>query len=143
MNKQDTIKGLKQCVDTQEFIMTRIKNSINQGREKEMLDVLHQSTIFGDFFYNENNKLKPLLGSILFGGISKYYEQWKGTFDSIFDMIVVDKTAKKLKLKKLTSQDEDIIKAIFDDLMTIHESLKRQCETSFARLNALSDDKFA
>ncbi|QKF64974.1 hypothetical protein [Campylobacter corcagiensis] len=143
MNKQDTIKSLKQCVDRQDFIMTRIRNSINQRRENEILDVLHQTTAFGSFLYDENNRLRPLLGSILFDGIGKYYEQWKETCDSIFNMLVVDKTARKPKLKKITGKDEDIIKAIFDDLMTIHDNLKRQCETGFARLNALSDDKFS
>lgn len=142
MNKQDTIAGLKQHLNDQDFIMTRAINSVNQRRTGELLDVFHQTNSFGNFFYDEKNKLKPLLGSFLFDNISKYYEQWEDTYESIFEMIVVDKTARKLKLKKITPQEEDIIKAILDDLVTINEALKKQCETAFARLNALGDDKF-
>lgn len=142
MNKQETIKSLRQNIDGQDFTMTRLRNCINLKREKDIIDIFHQNSTFGIFFYDDKNKLRVLLGSILFDGISKYYEQWRVTYNSIFDILLEDKTAKKLKLKKITNQDEDIIKAIYDDLLTIHENLKKQCEISFARLNALADDKF-
>ncbi|NLY03998.1 MAG: hypothetical protein GXZ15_04075 [Campylobacter sp.] len=142
MNKEETIKKFKQALDAQSFTMVRLKNCIKLRRDKEILSVLLKDGEFGKFLYNESYNLKDLLGSTLYDNISRYYEAWKNTYRRIHDALVVDKTARKPKLKKITEKDIDVVVAIYDDLYMINQNLTQQCNTAISRHGALSEDKF-
>ncbi|MSN96071.1 hypothetical protein F1B92_02490 [Campylobacter sp. FMV-PI01] len=143
MSKTKTIDRLKKCIDVQSFIMMRIKNSLIKGREKEIADLLGQEDKFAEMFFDKSFKFEELLGTILYNGISTYYNDWKLHCQRIFSVYVKDiSNKKKVKFNKVTEMDLDIVGCFYDDLVVLNDKLKSQCETALFRLHALGDEKF-
>ncbi|PSM52520.1 hypothetical protein CBLAS_0626 [Campylobacter blaseri] len=143
MNKQDTIKIFEQAISNQNFIMSRIRNSINNNRKEEIGDIVGEENKFGEVLYNKNLKYQNLLGSVIYDRIDKFYIQWKEKCEDIFKIYIKDITVtKRFKYNKLIGRDLDRAIGRFDDLNNTHQEMINLFNIALSRLNALSEDKF-
>ncbi|CZE47131.1 hypothetical protein [Campylobacter geochelonis] len=143
MTKNETIAQLEKVINQQTFVTTRIKNCITLKREQEIRNIVGSEEEFGKFFYDKNNRFEELLNSILYDGITKYYEEWKHQCHRIYGVYLADITnPAKSKFNKITPKELDIVESYYDDLMSIHKKGVVHFKTAVERLHALSEEKF-
>lgn len=142
MSKCEFISKFRGAIDGQDFILTRIKNCIKFGRDKEIIDIIGQENNFGNIMTDPKNKFEELLGSISYNGIMESYYQWREECVKIYEIYAKDLETKKPKLNTLTPSDIDVLKSKLDNLENIHKTIVRHCDIAMTRLNALCEDRF-
>ena len=142
MSKTRIITVFRNGLNNQEFIVTRIRNSIKFNRSKEILEIIGQEEEFGSIMKHPANKFKELLGTITYNAIMESYYQWRDECVKIYKVYLQDLDAKKPKFNKLTISELDILNSRLDNLEMIHKVIMSHSNTALTRLNALSEDKF-
>lgn len=142
MTKLQTINAFENAISHQAFFMTRLQNVAFKKKNKDILDLMGQEKVFGDFFYDKNNDMEELIGGIFFEKISKNYDLWEQECKKFYNIFVEDVNLPKPKLIVVKEKDYDIAKSVFSDIANTHKVLKESYKLAEARLNALSDKKF-
>lgn len=144
MNKKDTIRIFEQAISNQNFIMSRIKNSINYSRKEEIGNLIGEENKFGEVLYDKALNYETLLTSVIYNRLDRFYLKWKMECKDIFRIFIQDiMSTKKIKYNKIIQRDIDRAMGKFDDLNNSHKELEALFKTALARLNALSEDKFS
>ena len=146
MGKQKMLTALNNARKSHKLQMHTISLMVKGRAVDAKLEVDKHKCEFGKWLYNEDNRLKHILGSQFYTKLDEEHTRWHSECHKISEILSV-KEEKGLISKLLNSNKEELMKR--EKASIYHEQLKIKTEellkvltSSQRRLEAIHDDKF-
>lgn len=142
MDKAHTLEAIQKARVAHEAQMTKIEALINGKEVHNPTEVERTKCDFGKWLYNEDNRVKKILGAQFYETIDSLHAQWHMEYSRIFNLIFKEKKTSFFGAKKTEQMDIDKIKLYYSELIKTTEALLKILASSERRINALNDSKF-
>ena len=146
MEKNQMITALQNARKSHRLQMRNISSMIKGKEVNEKLEVDKHKCEFGKWLYNEDNRIKNILGSQFYAKLDDEHTRWHSECHKISDILSVEEK-KGFISKLIASNKEEHMKR--EKAGIYHEQLKIKTEellkvliSSERRLEAMHDDKF-
>lgn len=126
--------------------MYTLNSMIKATKVKEELVVDKYKCGFGKWLYNEDNRLKHILGSQLYVKLEQEHIRWHSECHKIFDILSTEENkgllSKMINSKKYNRMKAEKASIYFEQLQLQTEELLKILASSERRLEVLHDSKF-
>ena len=146
MDKEKTIEAIVKARKSHEIQMKKIKTLV-RGREIDNpTPVAKTECDFGKWLYDDNNRIKEILGSIFYTNLETLHSRWHTEYSKVFNIFFKEKKsgflAKMFNSDKVTDMELDKAKLYYSELEATTNELLKVIASSQRRLEALNETKF-
>ncbi len=146
MNKEQTLEAIHKARLAHEAQMVKIKSVINGEEVSNPTAVVKTECAFGKWLYDEDNKVKKILGSQFYENIETLHARWHQEYINIFKICFKDKKqgffSKILGKSAINDMELDKAKLYHSELVKTTSELLQALDVSKRRIQALSNSKF-
>jgi len=146
MNKLSSIEAINRARDSHISQMKKIELLIGGEEIENPTSVKHTECVFGKWFYNKDNQVEEILGSLFYEKMEILHTKWHGEYARVFEIFFTNRKtgffSKILGTDKIDEMDMDKAKLYYRELQATTELLLHAISSSQRRISALSDSKF-
>lgn len=146
MNKKQMITALRDARKAHQTQMYTVNSMIKGITVKEELVLDKDKCGLGKWLYNEDNRLKHILGSQFYVKLEQEHIRWHSECHKISEILSTEENrgfiSKMLNSKKSNRMKAEKATIYFDQLKIQTEELLKILTSSERRLEALHDSKF-
>jgi len=147
MNKVETIEGIVRARQFHEIQMKKIKTIGSGVLTNNPTPMAKTECDFGKWLYDENNRIKDLLGDLFYSNIETLHSRWHDEYARIYNMLYKKKKGglftNMFGGNKVTDMEIDKAKLYYSELETTTNELLKAIDLSQKRLHALPESKFS
>ncbi len=143
MNKEQTLESLELAKRYHIFQMDKVEALIKGKDMGELPSVYKTGCNFGKWLYDDENRLKPLLGSIFYKELDSIHSQWHLEYRQLYLIFFTEPDKDGIsEKKKVKSIDIDKAKFYYSEMQTTSSKLIKSLSSCKRRLEALGADRF-
>jgi hypothetical protein len=146
MNKSKSLDGIDNARKSHELQMAKIE-ALVQGREVENPTAVAKTQCeFGKWLYNQDNRVKEILGMQFYTEIETLHGKWHSEYLRVFEIFFKDKKPSFFSMltggSKIKVMDLDKAKFYHAELKVTTSELLKVLASSQRRITAMSESKF-
>jgi hypothetical protein len=147
MTKNETLEAIKKAREAHELQMEKIAAAMEGKTISNPTAVQKTECAFGKWLYDEENRMKLIIGSQFFAALDLEHEKWHTEYKKIHSILFNEKQKKGLFSRMLGKSnieplEMDKVKLYYKDLQDTTERLLKALGSAERRVNALSETKF-
>ncbi|MBA3025637.1 MAG: hypothetical protein FP820_04420 [Sulfurimonas sp.] len=146
MNKSKSLDAIDNARKSHELQMAKIE-ALVQGREVENPTAVAKTQCeFGKWLYNQDNRVKEILGMQFYTEIETLHGKWHSEYLRVFEIFFKDKKPSFFSMltggSKIKVMDLDKAKFYHAELKVTTSELLKVLASSQRRITAMSESKF-
>lgn len=146
MDKSKSLTAIESARKSHELQMAKIEALISGKDVENPTAVAKTQCEFGKWLYNQDNRVKEILGTQFYTEIETLHGKWHNEYLRVFEIFFKDKKPKFFSIftgaSKIKVMDLDKAKFYYSELKVTTNELLRVLASSQRRILALSDSKF-
>jgi hypothetical protein len=146
MNKSKSLDAIENARKSHELQMAKIEALIFGKKVENPTAVAKTQCEFGKWLYNQDNRVKEILGALFYTEIETLHGKWHSEYLRIFEIFFKDKKPSFLSVftggSKIQAMDIDKAKFYYSELQVTTNELLKILASSQRRISALSESKF-
>lgn len=145
MSKEQTLAAIEKATQSHTEQLQKIENVLSGKNIKDPTALSKTKCAFGMWLYDDNSKLKEIMGVQFYEKIDHLHEAWHLHYAKIYAIYFEEQSEgflSKLFGKKVSSLQKDKAKLYFTELREITEQLLKALDVAKRRVQALSESKF-
>ncbi len=146
MDKATTLESIQNARKAHLAQMDKIALAIEGQKVEDPTAVTKTECGFGKWLYDDNNRLREILGSFFYDKLELLHDKWHKEYFRIFEIFFKEEKkgffSKVLGASKISDMDVDKAKLYHSELKTTTEELLKALASSERRISALPESKF-
>lgn len=139
MTKNEILELLSEAKKYHELQMTKMGRLVAGGKIDNPTPTDKTKCDFGLWLYGNEKELKRLIGLVFFRKLEAYHSQWHEEYAKVYHFFYMDSKA----MKKPSQMELDKAKLYVSEMQESSNKIIEYMDSSFKRLNALSEERFA
>ncbi|PHQ65468.1 MAG: hypothetical protein COB99_03845 [Sulfurimonas sp.] len=146
MDKTKTLESIQNARRAHEAQMSKIKAAINGDKVENPTAVAKTKCTFGKWLYNDENRLRDILGSLFYDNMEVLHAKWHTEYFKLFEIFFKEEKkgffSKILGSSKVSEMELDKAKLYYSELEETTKELLKALGSSERRIGALPESKF-
>jgi len=146
MNKEKTVEAIINARKAHESQMKKIVSLLNGKKVENPTAVSKTECDFGKWLYEDNNRLKEILGTLFYTNLETLHAKWHIEYTRLFEIFFKSQKkgffSKAFGSKKVDDMELDKAKLYYSELEETTTQLLNAINSSQRRIEALNESKF-
>ncbi len=146
MTREQMLLAIEETEQLHKDQMNKIKNEIAGKKIEDPTALSKKECVCGIWFHSNEERMKEILGLLLFERLDKAHERWHHDYENIYKLFYVEEKKGIFTkiLDTIASNDKKIdqAKVYYTDLRADTEEIFKVSEIAKRRIMALGDAKF-